>query len=81
MATDGLWDNLFESEIIEIVSEGDERGDSSLQIAERLVKEAKRASLSETMDSPFSVEARKHGITHLGGKEDDITVIVAKLLK
>lgn len=102
IATDGLWDNLFESEIMEIAAFEEERiwrmennsngtrgkslidpsnESSSLYIAETLVKEAKKASISTNRDSPFSIEARKHGITHLGGKEDDITVIVAKLLK
>ena len=31
----------------------------------------------KTYNSPFSIEARAHGKKHLGGKADDITVIVA----
>lgn len=29
--------------------------------------------------SPFSVEAKAHGRKRIGGKEDDITVIVAQI--
>lgn len=31
----------------------------------------------KTYNSPFSIEAKAHGKKHLGGKADDITVIVA----
>lgn len=76
LGTDGLWDNLFEQDITRIL--GQER--TPEQMARSLVMNARAASERSEYDSPFSVEARKHGIDKFtGGKEDDITVLVSKV--
>lgn len=77
MATDGLWDNLFEDDIVKIVKEGTRIGEGPVRLAEQLVGEARRMSEQSQYMSPFSVEAKRAGLTRLGGKTDDITVIVA----
>lgn len=73
VATDGLWDNLFEDDIVALC----ERSKSARRMAVDLVKQARSQSKMVDYQSPFSVEAAKHGKNRMGGKEDDITVIVA----
>jgi len=74
--TDGLFDNLFGSEIEEILQETE--GRSCLQdLAWTIATVASMNSTSEDYDSPFVVAAESAGIKHIGGKVDDITVIVA----
>lgn len=81
IATDGLWDNLFEDEILAIV--GRTRARDARSIATEIVKEARVASERPDSESPFSAEARRHGLRRTGGKQDDITVVVciAQLLE
>jgi protein phosphatase PTC7 len=74
--TDGLFDNLFGSEIEEILQETE--GRSCLQdLAWTIATVASMNSTSEDYDAPFAVAAESAGIEHIGGKVDDITVIVA----
>eukprot|EP00258_Populus_trichocarpa_P051369 XP_024467388.1 probable protein phosphatase 2C 55 [Populus trichocarpa] len=74
--TDGLFDNLFGSEIEEILQETE--GRSCLQdLAWTIATVASMNSTSEDYDSPFAVAAESAGIEHIGGKVDDIIVIVA----
>lgn len=74
VASDGLWDNLFENDILSIVM--NEKPIKPTEIATRLVGQARKFAEREDYDSPFSVESRRHGKNHQGGKLDDITVIV-----
>jgi protein phosphatase PTC7 len=74
--TDGLFDNLFGSEIEEILQETE--GRSCLQdLAWTIATVASMNSTSEDYDSPFAVAAESAGLEHIGGKVDDIIVIVA----
>lgn len=72
--SDGLWDNLFEEEILACVGENQ----SAEEIARKLAKAAHMKSLGKGK-TPFEVEALlAHGLgAWRGGKEDDISVIVA----
>ena len=74
MGSDGLWDNLFEDEILACV----EGNYSAEEIARRMAKAAHEKSLGKKQ-TPFEVEAvLAHGsCAWRGGKEDDITVIAA----
>lgn len=76
LATDGLLDNLFPEEIVEIVKEMDTKKERAQRIAEGLVHAAHRASVRHDTNTPFSVEAQRAGKFHVGGKPDDITVLV-----
>ena len=73
--TDGLFDNLFEADILKIVYE-DPDADAA-DIANTLAAVAIERGESEDT-SPFEVNSEKHGYAHIGGKIDDTTVIVAK---
>lgn len=88
--TDGLSDNLHEHEILEIVnrevkrtSGGSTRGPpregaaSASRIAKALATAAHDRSLDEEAEVPFCVTARGYGHRLIGGKTDDITVVVA----
>ncbi|XP_051153037.1 probable protein phosphatase 2C 26 isoform X2 [Andrographis paniculata] len=86
MGTDGLFDNVFDREIVSVV--GSCR--NVLDSAKELAKIAHDHSLDSNFDSPYSQEARTHGIDVpwwkkimgmklTGGKRDDITVIVAEV--
>jgi len=84
MATDGLWDNLSEEEILKIVADhyhtnsGHGEGDT---LADKLALAAfSRASSSEE-ESPFMRHAFLCGFVAApqGGKMDDITIVVAQL--
>lgn len=78
LATDGLFDNLFDKDIVEIVNKDKSNGVD--KIAKELLYEARKRSFYKFYDSPFCMHARKHGVYFVGGKEDDTTIIVAKVI-
>ncbi|KAF5954509.1 hypothetical protein HYC85_007365 [Camellia sinensis] len=71
VGTDGLLDNLHESEIKEIINHGPR------QLACLLANLALYNSFDKKADTPFAQATRKAGYSCIGGKVDDITVIVA----
>ncbi|KAB5521325.1 hypothetical protein DKX38_025644 [Salix brachista] len=74
--SDGVFDNLFGSEIEEILQESD--GEPWPQdLAWSIATVASMNSVSQEYDSPFAIAAESEGIEHVGGKIDDITAIVA----
>ncbi|KXS12971.1 hypothetical protein M427DRAFT_46049 [Gonapodya prolifera JEL478] len=92
VATDGLWDNLYESEIMKCLheslssslldSQGENPSTTNLvsrlkQASQALCEKARAVALSETKVTPFAAEAEFAGENHFGGKLDDITVILA----
>eukprot|EP01080_Neovahlkampfia_damariscottae_P010467 gene10467-2989_t len=77
LSTDGLFDNVSEKEIIEVISS--EQDDNVENISKSLVKLAEKKSKSETNETPFSLSAKQSGYYFRGGKIDDITVIVVKV--
>ena len=84
MATDGVWDNLFNEDIQFCVnSQVDRNGDiKNLQSASDCISTlAESKSYDLKYKSPFYVESLAHKTKedHLGGKEDDITVIVSQI--
>jgi protein phosphatase PTC7 len=64
MATDGLWDNLFEEQVAELVVE---KSDMS-KLAKKIAEEARFAATEPGRKTPWS---------NVGGKLDDITVVTA----
>jgi len=78
VASDGLFDNLFDEEISTIVNQN--LNENVQQIAKKLVELAYSVSKQKSKITPFSQNVGKFfGITK-GGKEDDITVVVMKIL-
>ena len=64
MATDGLWDNLFEEQVVELVVEKSDM----LKLAKNIAEEARFAATEPGRKTPWS---------DVGGKLDDITVVTA----
>ncbi|WCJ19718.1 Protein phosphatase 2C family protein [Euphorbia peplus] len=76
--TDGLLDNMYPSEVLEILEQ--ECDKEPEEIASVIAECALFNALDEEYFSPFAQAAEKAGIyDKLGGKYDDITVIVAKI--
>ncbi|CAD7953288.1 unnamed protein product [Amoebophrya sp. A25] len=86
VATDGVFDNLFDEDIVQKIS------NSNLTIDERnteLVKSAFILSLDPHYKSPFAVREREHAIQtkqdgtrppYNGGKPDDISAVLVEIV-
>uniref|UniRef100_A0A0E0K2Q6 Protein phosphatase n=1 Tax=Oryza punctata TaxID=4537 RepID=A0A0E0K2Q6_ORYPU len=79
--TDGLFDNMSDSELEKVVQIGTALGFSPKNMADIIGGTAYEMSRCIVKDSPFAVEHRKQKEKELehfhGGKVDDITVVVA----
>ncbi|KAM6573904.1 hypothetical protein CsatA_022231 [Cannabis sativa] len=75
LGTDGLFDNMFVSDIEDVLKMFFSMG-SAFWLAEF----SRRYSLMKDRKSPFSEAATKAGRSYTGGKFDDITVIVARII-
>ncbi|KAG7545221.1 PPM-type phosphatase domain [Arabidopsis suecica] len=77
-ATDGLFDNLYEKEIVSIVCRSLEQSLEPQKIAELVAAKAQEVGQSETERTPFADAAKEEGYDgHKGGKLDAVTVIVS----
>lgn len=84
LGTDGLWDNLYASQVLQIITEATDQSPAAL--ARLLTDRAYVASNQDNIWSPFAQRAYEQGIikdtdfeSHLGGKPDDITVVVCRV--
>ena len=81
LATDGIFDNvpdhLLVSEISSKVTEGGDLASSLQQCANSIALIARSLSQDPDFLSPFAKNARANGFAMSGGKEDDITVLLA----
>lgn len=76
-ATDGLFDNVFPDEAAALVHLSKKKGDGPAEAAASLAKYAKSRALDQKYLSPFAYGAQQLGYRYLGGKLDDITVVVS----
>jgi len=77
VGTDGLFDNLYDNEILDIT----QRSSEPTTIAQLIAREAHEVANSKSIVSPFAKSARENGYPlATGGKLDDITVIVARIV-
>ena len=83
VGSDGLWDNLFKSQIVKFITQFLRGSNMELRdpalVAEQLALKAERLSYVESYNSPFAKSARDSNYSYIGGKPDDITVIVAQV--
>ena len=80
VGSDGLWDNLFDVRIIELIRPFVRGRDDLLDpplLAEIIAKEAEKFSRQQGYMSPFAKGAQREFYDYVGGKPDDITVAVA----
>ncbi|XP_040377430.1 putative protein phosphatase 2C 23 [Oryza brachyantha] len=81
--TDGLFDNMSDADLEKIVQIGTALGFSSRTMADVIGGAAFEMSRCTGKDSPFAVESWKQERVErhrYGGKADDITVVVARIL-
>lgn len=80
LATDGLFDNLPESVIVKQLSKlRDHTMENMQKMANSLALQARKLAFDANYLSPFSLRARANGIDAVGGKPDDITVLLASV--
>lgn len=78
LGTDGLWDNLFDEDIIDIVANAPS---DPATIAQLIARQAHIVANDKDIISPFSRSARSNGYPlATGGKLDDITVVCARIV-
>ncbi|KAK1359971.1 Protein phosphatase [Heracleum sosnowskyi] len=75
--TDGLFDNLFNDEVISIVADGLREGLNPNALSQKLAASAQQRALNRHKQTPFSTAAKEAGFRYYGGKPDDITVVVS----
>uniref|UniRef100_A0ACD5X944 Uncharacterized protein n=1 Tax=Avena sativa TaxID=4498 RepID=A0ACD5X944_AVESA len=75
--TDGLFDNLFNNEIIAVVVEAQRSGLGAQATAQKIAALARVRALDKHRQSPFAAAAQEAGYRFYGGKLDDITVVVS----
>ncbi|KAF5192527.1 phosphatase PTC7-like protein [Thalictrum thalictroides] len=87
MGSDGLFDNVFDHEIVSIIT----RFNDVAEAAKALATLANNHSRDNNFDSPYTIEARRRGYDIplwkkvlgkklTGGKLDDITVIIGRVI-
>jgi len=82
MATDGLFDNIFLKDIVDIIKPSLRDTDDLIDpesISELIATYAEKKSLDPKHLSPFAREAHKAFYDAIGGKPDDITVVVSQI--
>lgn len=81
LATDGLMDNLWETEVVRELVGCLEAGEGEGVMAEKLVEKAKSVAGDPWGLSPYMERAVEQGLGIEGGKWDDISVLVARCQK
>jgi protein phosphatase PTC7 len=74
LATDGLWDNVPEKVIVDVLKHVDST--NIQQICNTVALIARRLSHDDQHKSPFALKAGEYGIATSGGKPDDITLVL-----
>ncbi|ESW28911.1 hypothetical protein PHAVU_002G028000 [Phaseolus vulgaris] len=75
--TDGLFDNLYNSEITAVVVHAIRAGLEPQVTAQKIAALARQRALDQSRPTPFSTAAQEAGLRYYGGKLDDITVVVS----
>eukprot|EP01095_Lingulamoeba_sp_RSL-Kostka_P014033 TRINITY_DN599_c0_g1_i1.p1 TRINITY_DN599_c0_g1~~TRINITY_DN599_c0_g1_i1.p1 ORF type:complete len:341 (+),score=101.60 TRINITY_DN599_c0_g1_i1:152-1174(+) len=75
MGSDGLFDNLFKLDIIDLLLDDEYPGNKAEYIA-LTAEYVSRNAIQLQRDTPYAKRAREAGLEYEGGKPDDISVIV-----
>lgn len=84
LGSDGLFDNVFDKDLLKVVVDGNIKAAGSFfttaelcqSIAENLCELAFKQSNMKSFESPFAKAAKAQGYRFQGGKPDDITAVV-----
>lgn len=78
LGTDGLFDNMPDEMILQHIAKmKGNRLEDIQEVANSLANEAHKLGFDSTYVSPFTVNAAANGISAMGGKPDDVTVLIA----
>ena len=80
LATDGVWDNIWVSDIENEIKRALRLSNYekiAQEIANTIGEMAAKNGANQRYDSPFAAEARRAGYNYIGGKLDDVTVVAA----
>ncbi|XP_062170470.1 probable protein phosphatase 2C 80 [Alnus glutinosa] len=82
LGTDGLLDNVFPEEIEDVLNRQTLQGVyvNPSELALSITNLAWKNSLDRNRESPFAIAAQSAGLKHVGGKKDDISVVVAHIV-
>ncbi|KAL8523782.1 hypothetical protein ACS0TY_013667 [Phlomoides rotata] len=75
--TDGLFDNLYNNDIVAIVVHAVRAGLGPQVTAKKIAALARQRALDKNRQTPFSTAAQEAGFRYYGGKLDDITIVVS----
>ncbi|PWA52321.1 protein phosphatase 2C family protein [Artemisia annua] len=75
--TDGLFDNLYNSDITAIVVHAVRAGFEPQVTTQKIAALARQRALEKNRQTPFSAAAQEGGFRYFGGKLDDITIVVS----
>jgi len=75
--SDGLFDNVFPEESAALVRHARSRGEPAAAAAYSLAQYTFTKACDDRHMSPFAYAAQAHGHKYVGGKLDDITIVVA----
>lgn len=82
MASDGVFDNLSENELVRVLD--DTRPKKPFALAKAVLDESRRVSLDDEAVTPYATQAKRNGSddysSGLGGKVDDISCVVLQIL-
>ena len=81
VGTDGLFDNVFDFELSNVVMHSLLAGNSPQVTAEQVAGMARVRAQDRMRLSPFARAAQEEGYRYYGGKLDDITVVVSYVAK
>lgn len=76
LGTDGLWDNCFHDEIVSVLKYCTNQKMGPGKIAQVVALYAQHRAADTQFASPFAYSAYQAGIRLMGGKMDDITIVV-----
>lgn len=78
LASDGVFDNATESDILNCIRPTNDKWDINAQSAAKCIADKSlELSKDKNYDSPFAINSRAANKPHVGGKKDDITVVVS----
>lgn len=80
LATDGLFDNVFDDDLCRLTTDARDNGQSAQEVATMLATHAQECGKRTKTRSPFSEGAASAGYTFMGGKLDDTSVVVTYVL-
>lgn len=76
LGTDGLWDNCFDEEVASVLKYCLDQRMEVTKMAQVLAHYARHRASDSKFASPFAYAAFQAGYAYMGGKMDDITVVI-----